>query len=73
MDMWQLIKQRIEYSQTYTKHGARTENYMQMRHGEIILAVERHNQEDLRAAMLDHMKTTVRLVNFPREKDIQYK
>ncbi|MGE4352973.1 MAG: GntR family transcriptional regulator [Oscillospiraceae bacterium] len=73
IEMWKLIKQRIEYSQTYTKYGDRPENYMQLRHGKIISAVETYDKAALRSAMLDHMETTIRLVNFPKEKDIQYK
>lgn len=73
MEMWNLIKNRIEYSQTYTKYGARASDYAQRRHGDMIRAVERLDKEALMEAACSHMATAMQMCDFPRAAEIQYR
>jgi len=73
MEMWNLIKNRIEYSQTFTKRVDPPEDYIQRRHGDIIKAVEAMDRAALEKAVQCHIATAMRMVEFPQAADIQYK
>ena len=73
IEMWNLIKNRLEYSQTFTKRVDPPEDYIQRRHEPIIKAVEAMDKDALMYATQSHINTAMRLHFFPREEDIQYK
>lgn len=73
MEMWNLIKNRLEYSQTFTKRVDPPEDYIQRRHEPIIRAIESMDKEAFMDATQNHISSAMSLKFFPSEADIQYK
>ncbi|MGI6029070.1 MAG: GntR family transcriptional regulator [Candidatus Heteroscillospira sp.] len=73
LEMWTMLKPRIEYYQTLSKAGTQDENYMQWRHMEIVKAVENMDFQMLQTAMRSHLETSFQIINFPYTADIVYK
>ena len=73
VEMWNLIKNRLEYSQTFTKRVDPPEDYIQRRHEPIIRAIETMDKEAFMDATQNHISSAMSLKFFPREADIQYK
>lgn len=73
MEIWQLIKNRLEYAQTFTKRKNPPADYIQCRHEHIIRAVEQLDKDALLEAVQNHITRAMNLDFFPKESDIQYK
>lgn len=73
MEMWTLIKSRVEYVQTYTKGTFQPDNYLQVRHGAMIKAVREMDKEAFMMALSMHLASTTQIIAFPKNQEIQYK
>ena len=73
MEMWTLIKSRVEYVQTYTKGTFQPDDYLQVRHGAMIKAVREMDKEAFMLALSMHLASTTQIIAFPKNQEIQYK
>ena len=72
MEMWTLIRSRIEYVQAYTKGQFQPDDYLQVRHGAMIKAVEEQNKEAFLRALESHLASTTTIISFPKTADALY-
>ncbi len=70
LEMWNLIKHRIEVFQSYTKPVMRQR--MSERHQEMMEALRTGDSARYIAALLSHIESNLRYVDFPDDKDVVY-
>ena len=70
MEMWDIIKYRIENIQSYTKPTMNAR--LVFRHKPMLDAARLRDQEGYKAALIEHLESNQSVVDFPDEKDIQY-
>ena len=70
MEIWDTIKYRIEYIQSYAKTAMRPRMYV--RHRAMLEAMQSGNREEFVRALAEHLNSNLRYVNFPKEDEIRY-
>ena len=70
MEMWNVIKYRIENIQSYTKPVMNTR--VSIRHHAMLEAMRNRGQDSYVKGLLDHLNSNTRNMFFPDEKDIRY-
>lgn len=71
-EIWDILRYRIQIIQSYTKINFDLKDNMVFRHGDMIDAVRNLNKEALKQALINHIDTSTRYVNFPKSSEIQY-
>lgn len=72
MEIWDILKYRIQIIQSYTKVNFDSKDSMIFRHGEIIKAIRKHDKEAVKQALINHIDTSTRYVNLPKSSEIHY-
>ena len=74
LDMWEILKRRMEVVQAYTKVGNHPDGHYLWRHQAIIDAVRAKDAGALKEALVYHIRTANigSGVDFPEEKDVKY-
>lgn len=70
LEIWDTIKYRIEYIQSYAKTAMRPR--MSVRHRPMLEALQKGNREDFIQALTEHLNSNLRCVNFPKEAQVRY-
>lgn len=70
LEMWNLIKNRIEVFQAITKPAMRRR--MSERHAKMMEALRARDKDLYVAAMLEHLGSNLHYVDFPDDKDVVY-
>ena len=70
MEMWNVIKYRIENIQSYTKPVMNMR--VSIRHRSMLEAMQKWDLKQYIAALIDHLNSNTKDVFFPDEKDIRY-
>ena len=70
MEMWNVIKYRIENIQSYTKPVMNAR--VSVRHRGMLDAIRQRDQEKYIKEILEHLNSNLQNVYFPDEKDIHY-
>lgn len=70
MEMWHIIKYRIENLQSYTKPVMNAR--FSVRHGAMLEAIRKKDQAAYVAALQEHLNTNRNVVDFPDEADVKY-
>ncbi|MEM5780966.1 MAG: GntR family transcriptional regulator [Lawsonibacter sp.] len=70
MEMWHIIKYRIENIQSYTKPVMNAR--LSVRHKPMLEALRARDREGYVTALVEHLNSKPRVVDFPDEKDVRY-
>lgn len=71
-EMWNILKYRIQFIQSYTKVTSVPKDYMIIRHGEMIKAVRNHDIKTFKQALIEHIRTSSKYADFPKTSEIRY-
>lgn len=73
LEMWNILKNRVIAVQSYTKIREVEKGYVTARHGGIIAALEKRDQEGAIRCLIEHLETSTLNYNFPSEDEVEYK
>ena len=68
VSMWNSIKNRIEYIQSYTKPQTLPDRYMKKRHGRIIKSIDKGDKQKTIDLMIEHLETSNTYATFKSVK-----
>jgi len=72
VEMWNILKYRIQIIQSYTKVASVPKDYMEIRHGDMIKAIRNNDKEALKKALIHHIDTSSVYANFPKAAEVRY-